>query len=75
MSTIEKVKNAKESVKKINVADLAQKALAVVGGVAIVGGATYLITKNIHVEKTAEVVSETVPEVVTEVENVAEAVL
>lgn len=77
MSAIDKVKETKEQIKnkKINLPKWAKYGLAGVSGVAVVGGAIYLISKHVNVEKATEVVVEAAPEVAKTVEQAAEAVL
>ena len=77
MSAIEKIKGTKEQIKnkKIDLPKWAKYGLAGVSGVAVAGGAIYLISKHVNVTKAAEVVGEAAPEVAKTVEQAAEAVL
>ena len=76
MSAIDKVKEAKESIKdkKIEPIKIVKTGLSVVGGVAIIGGVAYLIGKNVHVAKAADILDQA-PEAVANVAEVAEAAL
>lgn len=77
MSAIDKVKETKEQIKskKINLPKWAKYGLAGVSGVVAAGGAIYLISKHVNVNKAAEVVVDAAPEVAKTVEQAAEVVL
>ena len=71
----EKVNEVKKHVESIDFDEIGRNALAAVGVVAIIGGGAYLISKNVHVAKAAEVVADKAPEIATNVAEAAEVVL
>lgn len=71
----EKVEEVKKPVEAIDFVEIGRNALAVVGGVAIVGGAAFLIAKGVNASKAAKVVVENAPEIAANVAEAAEVVL
>lgn len=59
----------------IDIVEVAKNGLAIVGGVAIVGGTIFLIAKGVNAAKATEMVVEKAPEIAKGVAEAAEVVL
>lgn len=59
----------------IDIVEVAKNGLAIVGGVAIVGGTIFLIVKGVNAAKATEMVVEKAPEIAKGVAEAAEVVL
>lgn len=70
-----KVVENKGKLEGIDIVEVAKNGLAIVGGVAIVGGTIFLIAKGVSAAKATEVVVEKAPEIAKGVAEAAEVVL
>lgn len=70
-----KVAKNKGKLEDIDIVEVAKNGLAIVGGVAIVGGTIFLIAKGVSTAKATEMVVEKAPEIAKGVAEAAEVVL
>lgn len=70
-----KVVENKGKLEGIDIVEVAKNGLAIVGGVAIVGGTILLIAKGVSAAKATEMVVEKAPEIAKGVAEAAEVVL